>query len=119
MLTPVRTRVLEADQPTSSVVTFPPEQPLRLDAGGSLAPLTIAYQTYGTLDPNRSNAVLICHALTGDQHVANENPLTGKAGLVERALDRTGQAGRHETASSSSAPTCVGGCHGDHRARPR
>ena len=80
MLTPVRTRVLEADQPTSSVVTFPPEQPLRLDAGGSLAPLTIAYQTYGTLDPNRSNAVLICHALTGDQHVANVHPVTGKPG---------------------------------------
>ncbi len=80
MLTPVRTRVLEADQPTSSVVTFPPGQPLRLDAGGSLAPLTIAYQTYGTLNLNRSNAVLICHALTGDQHVANVHPVTGKPG---------------------------------------
>ena len=80
VIAPVRTRSLEADQPTSSVVTFPSDQPLKLDAGGMLAPLTIAYQTYGALNPNRSNAVLVCHALTGDQHVANIHPLTAKPG---------------------------------------
>jgi homoserine O-acetyltransferase len=42
--------------------------------------LTIAYQTYGDLNANKSNAILVCHALTGDQHVANEHPITGKAG---------------------------------------
>ncbi|MBN9080549.1 MAG: homoserine O-acetyltransferase [Rhizobiales bacterium] len=51
-----------------------------MDAGVLLAPLTIAYQTYGTLNADKSNAVLICHALTGDQHVANIHPVTGKPG---------------------------------------
>ena len=75
-----RTHSREADAPTSSVVTFAPERPLPLDSGGALTPLTIAYQTYGTLDRDKSNAVLVCHALTGDQHVANVHPVTGKPG---------------------------------------
>jgi homoserine O-acetyltransferase len=54
--------------------------PLPLDGGGSLAPVEIAYETYGTLAPDGSNAVLICHALTMDQHVAGANPRTGKPG---------------------------------------
>ena len=70
----------EADTPTSLSVTFPPGRPLVLDGGGTLAPLTVAYQTYGTLNAERSNAILVCHALTGDQHVANVHPLTGKPG---------------------------------------
>ena len=61
-------------------VTFGPGQPLLLDSGRSLAPLTIAYQTYGTLNADRSNPVLICHALTGDQYVIDTHPLTEKPG---------------------------------------
>jgi len=75
-----RAHWLEADQPTSSVVTFPADRPLPLDSSGLLAPLTVAYQTYGSLDAARANAVLVCHALTGDQHVANVHPVTGKPG---------------------------------------
>jgi homoserine O-acetyltransferase len=70
----------EADHPSSPFVEFGPDDPLLLDSGGRLDHLKIAYQTYGTLNPDRSNAVVICHALTGDQHVANEHPLTGKPG---------------------------------------
>ncbi len=55
-------------------------EPLRLDCGVELGPFTIAYQTYGTLNPERSNAVLICHALTGDQYAADPHPITGKPG---------------------------------------
>ena len=65
------------------VVRFGPDKPLRLDAGIDLSPFQIAYQTYGTLNAERSNAVLICHALTGDQHVANLHPVTHKPGWWE------------------------------------
>ena len=61
-------------------IEFGPDRPLRLDSGADLSPLTIAYQTYGRLNEARSNAVLICHALTGDQHAANTHPATGKPG---------------------------------------
>ena len=73
-------RVSEADTPSSPFVRFGTEKPLILDSGGRLVDLQIAYQTYGTLNRDRSNAILICHALTGDQHVANANPVTGKPG---------------------------------------
>ena len=59
---------------------FGPEQALVLDGGRNLAPWTIAYMTYGTLNAARSNAVLVCHALTGDQFVASAHPVTGKPG---------------------------------------
>src|SRR5271167_3816794 len=56
---------------------------LPLDCGRMLAPFEIAYRTYGTLNAERSNAILVCHALTGDQHVANRHPITGKPGWWE------------------------------------
>jgi len=59
---------------------------LPLDSGQSLADAQIAYETYGTLNAARSNAILICHALTGDQYVASEHPLTGKPGWWERMV---------------------------------
>src|SRR5437016_3813555 len=55
-------------------------EPLRLDCGVDFGPFTIAYQTYGNLNPERSNAILICHALTGDQYAAEPHPITGSAG---------------------------------------
>jgi homoserine O-acetyltransferase/O-succinyltransferase len=76
-------RLREVEQPHSPVMRFGADEPLQLDAGVSLAPFQIAYQTYGTLNADRSNAVLICHALTGDQHVANVHPVTGKPGWWE------------------------------------
>ncbi|MGI9381141.1 MAG: alpha/beta fold hydrolase, partial [Methyloligellaceae bacterium] len=63
-----------------SFAEFGPDEPLELDGGTVLAPYTLAYQTYGSLNADKSNAVLVCHALTGDQHVANEHPITGKPG---------------------------------------
>ena len=59
------------------------EVPLELDCGVSLGPFTLAYQTYGTLNAERSNAVLLCHALTGDQFVLGPHPVTGKPGWWE------------------------------------
>ncbi|MBV1706629.1 MAG: homoserine O-acetyltransferase [Hyphomicrobiales bacterium] len=54
--------------------------PLMTEGGIALSPLEVAYQTYGTLNAQKSNAVLICHALTGDQYVASSNPVTGRPG---------------------------------------
>ena len=59
------------------------ERPMKLDCGVELGPFRIAYQTYGTLNADKSNAILICHALTGDQFVADRNPVTGKEGWWE------------------------------------
>ncbi len=59
-------------------VTF--DDGLVLDCGRRLASLTVAYRTYGVLDAAKGNAILICHALTGDQYVAETHPLTGKPG---------------------------------------
>src|SRR5690606_38961835 len=59
---------------------FGRDTPLMLDCGVALAPYTLAYQTYGTLNAERSNAILVCHALTGDQFMAGTHPVTGKPG---------------------------------------
>lgn len=47
-------------------VTLFEQYPLQLALGGTFSPITVAYQTYGTLNVDKSNAVLLCHALTGD-----------------------------------------------------
>ena len=56
------------------------DRPLRLDCGVELGPFTVAYQTYGRLNQERSNAILVYHALTGDQFLAETHPITGKPG---------------------------------------
>ena len=53
---------------------------LQLDSGQVLDQVTISYRTFGQLNEAKSNAILICHALTLDQHVAGDNPTNGKPG---------------------------------------
>ena len=73
----------EMDQPELPVVDHQHlvlDGPLMLDCGTELSRVRIAYRTYGTLNAARSNAILICDALTGDQYVAEPHPVTGKGG---------------------------------------
>ena len=70
----------QANYPSSQVCKFPKSKPLYLDVGKSLAPWQIAYQTYGELNQDKTNAIMVCHALTGDQYVASTNPVTNKPG---------------------------------------
>jgi homoserine O-acetyltransferase len=50
------------------------DTPVRLELGGWLPGVTVTYETYGTLAPARDNAILVCHALSGDSHVARHHP---------------------------------------------
>ncbi|HEY3638520.1 MAG TPA: homoserine O-acetyltransferase, partial [Rhizomicrobium sp.] len=68
------------DADAGQALTFPASQPLLLDSGRALTPFTVAYKTYGTLNETKSNCVLVCHALTGDQFAASRHPVTGKPG---------------------------------------
>jgi homoserine O-acetyltransferase len=76
-------RLAQIANPQSEIVHFGADEPLPLDCGAALGPYSMAYQTYGTLNADKSNLVLVCHALTGDQHVANVHPVTGKPGWWE------------------------------------
>ena len=59
------------------------DKPLRLESGAEIGSFPLAYQTYGTLNAAKSNAVLVCHGLTGDQYAASVHPVTGKSGWWE------------------------------------
>jgi homoserine O-acetyltransferase len=76
----VARRQSEIDAPSSPVVHFDAGTPLHLACQQDLAPFSVAYETYGTLNAAKSNAILICHALTADQYVATRHPITGKPG---------------------------------------
>jgi homoserine O-acetyltransferase len=103
-------RSSEIDRPSSLVVEFGADKPLRLDCEQDLAPFSIAYKTYGELDAARSNAILVCHALTGDQYVASPHPVTGKPGWWETMIG----PGKPVDTNRFFAicPNILGGCMG-------
>ena len=72
------TRTDSARSYSHTHVTF--DDGIALECGTTLRRHTVAYRTYGTLNADRTNAVLVCHALTGDQYVAEPHPITGKPG---------------------------------------
>jgi homoserine O-acetyltransferase len=84
--------------------------PLRLDSGAVLSPVEIAYETYGTLAADGGNAILVCHALTGDQYVASTHPLTGKPGWWTRLVGegRPIDPARHFIICANVLGSCMG-----------
>ena len=89
---------------------FPAGQPLLLDSGARIDGLEVAWASYGKLNADRSNAVLICHALTLDQHVAAVHPVTGKPGWWTRLIGpgKPLDPARHFILCAN----VVGGCQG-------
>ncbi|MCC3304116.1 homoserine O-acetyltransferase MetX [Sneathiella sp. HT1-7] len=70
-------------QSDNQTIILGKETPLKLDCGVTLEAINMAYCTYGKLNAEKSNAILVCHALTGDQFAASRQPVTGKNGWWE------------------------------------
>ena len=86
------------------------EKPLKLDCGMEIADFPVAYQTYGELNADKSNAIFVCHALTGDQYLAEPHPVTGKEGWWDLMV------GPGKTIDTERyfviCPNILGGCMG-------
>jgi homoserine O-acetyltransferase len=88
----------------------PPDQ-LSLRSGVKLGPIDVAYETYGELTPERDNAVLICHALSGDAHVAGRHsPQDTKTGWWDLMVGPG--KGIDTDRCFVICPNCIGGCKG-------
>lgn len=89
-------------------------EPLDLACGRTLNTYDVVYETYGTLNANASNAVLICHALSGHHHAAGfhagENPATNKPGWWDSAIGpgKVIDTDRFFVVALNN----LGGCHG-------
>ncbi|NHZ72155.1 MAG: homoserine O-acetyltransferase [Aquificales bacterium] len=66
--------------------TFAQDAPFTLESGAALGPVTLAYETYGELDANASNAILICHALSGSGHAAGYHEGDDKPGWWDNCI---------------------------------
>jgi len=71
---------------TKRVVLYTEDDPLVLDSGATLGPVEVAYETYGELDADASNAVVVCHALTGDAHAAGHHGDPTKRGWWDNLI---------------------------------
>lgn len=94
-----------------TVDLFLSPNPLRLLGGGELSPVTVAYETYGELNPQKDNAIFVCHALTGDAHVAGWNtPNNRKPGWWDEFVGPG--KGLDTNRYFVICANCLGGCQG-------
>ena len=96
---------------TQSVTLAEPPYALQLESGERLGPITIAFETYGTLCEERDNAILVCHALSGDAHVAGwHKPGDKRPGWWDMLI---GPGKALDTAKYFViCPNVIGGCSG-------
>lgn len=93
------------------VTLFVPPNELQLDCGRTLGPVRLAYETYGTLSPEKDNAILILHALSGDHHAAGYyTPNDKKPGWWDNFIGpgKAFDTNRYFIICSN----CIGGCRG-------
>ena len=95
---------------TQRVVLFTENDPLVLSSGRSLSEVEVAFETYGTLSPERDNVVFICHALTGDAHAAGHHGDPDRRGWWDNIIGpgRPVDTDRYFVV----CPNLLGGCQG-------
>ncbi len=95
---------------TQRVVLYDEGDPLVLSTGVTLAPVEVAYETYGTLNAARDNAIFVAHALTGDAHAAGHHGDPSRLGWWDRLIGpgRPIDTDRFFVIS----PNLLGGCQG-------
>ena len=86
------------------------QEDLLLDSGKKINNFKIAYQTYGKLNDQKDNAILICHALTGDQFPAEQSPITKKNGWWDLMIgpNKPIDTNKHFVICSNVLGGCVG-----------
>jgi homoserine O-acetyltransferase len=95
---------------TQRVVLFDPDDPLALQSGATLAPVEVAFETYGKLDDDGANAVFVCHALSGDAHAAGHHGDPARRGWWDNLIGpgRPLDTDRYFVV----CPNLLGGCAG-------
>jgi len=86
------------------------DEPMVLSSGKEISDFPIAYQTYGKLNEEKNNAILICHGLAGDQYLIGKHPITGKKGWWEEMVgeNKTIDTNKYFVICSNSLGGCMG-----------
>jgi len=92
------------------IVHLAKDEPLKLDCGVEISDFPVAYQVYGELNEDKSNAIMVCHALTADQYVCGTHPVTEKSCWWDHMI------GSGKTIDTDKyfiiCPNIIGGCMG-------
>lgn len=93
-----------------NIVNLAIDTPLQLSSGTTISNFPVAYQTYGKLNSQKSNAILICPALTGDQYAASKHPVTNKEGWWHHVIgpNKTIDTNKYFVICSNVLGGCMG-----------